>query len=69
MDLLKPERSGREIGEETEIEMGRSSPKRHCPQKAVQVQAATAASKGRLRLRLEMLSRHVPVTTNPKVCL
>jgi hypothetical protein len=31
MDLLKPEQSGRDTGEETEVEMGRSSPKRHSP--------------------------------------
>ena len=52
IDLLKPEQSGRGIDEEVEEKIGRSLPKRHWPQKAAQVQAATAASKERLRLRL-----------------
>ena len=52
IDLLKPEQSGRGIDEGVEEEIGRSLPKWHWPQKAAQVQAATAASKGRLRLRL-----------------
>lgn len=52
MDLLKPERIGKGVEEGLEEEEGRSSPKRHCPQKAVQAQAATTASKGRSRSRL-----------------
>ena len=36
---------------EDEEEVGKSSPRRHCPQKAVAAQAATAASSGELRSR------------------
>ena len=51
MDLLNPERIGKDMEEGAEEEEGRSSPRRHCPQKAVEAQAATAALNGRLRLR------------------
>ena len=36
---------------EDEEEVGKSSPRQHCPQKAVAAQAATAASSGELRSR------------------
>ena len=52
INLLKPEKSGRGVGEGAEEEIGRSLPKQHWPQKAVQAQAVTAVLKGKLRLRL-----------------
>ena len=48
-DLLKLERVGNGEGGRDEYIRGKSSPKRHWPQKAIVAQAATAASKGELR--------------------
>jgi hypothetical protein len=45
MDLLKLERVGRMEERSVEADDGSNSPKRHCPQKAVAAQAATATSK------------------------
>jgi hypothetical protein len=52
MDLLKPEQTEKGVKDIVVEEEGRSSPRQHWPQKAVQVQAATTASNGKLRLRL-----------------
>ena len=53
-DLLKSDRVGKDSESEGErcMEGERSSPRRHCPQKAVVAHAATAASRGRLRSSL-----------------
>jgi hypothetical protein len=51
-DLLKSERVGRGGGRRGDAEGGKSSPRRHWPQKAATAHAATAASKGELRSRL-----------------
>ena len=48
---MKPERVGRGIFSEGDDEEGRSSPRRHWPQKAVAAQVAIAASTGVLRSR------------------
>ena len=48
-DLLKSARVGSGEGGRVDDNEGRSSPKRHWPQKAVTAQAATAASNGELR--------------------
>ena len=45
-DLLKLDHLGREVMSEDEEEVGKSSPRWHCPQKAVAAQAATAALSG-----------------------
>ena len=54
MEHLKSARVGRGLDSRSEAWDGKSSPRRHCPQKAVTVQAATAASNGELRSRLSM---------------
>jgi hypothetical protein len=50
-DLLKPDRNGKGVDKRTDEDDGRSSPRRHWPQKAVVAHAATATSKGSLRSR------------------
>ena len=50
-DLLKSERIGKGERGRVDDDKGRSSPRRHWPQKAVTAQAATAASNGELRSR------------------
>ena len=50
-DLLKPERVGKKVEKGEEDVAGKSSPKRHWPQKAVVAHAATAASRGELGSR------------------
>ena len=51
MEHLKSARVGRGLDSRSEAWDGKSSPRRHCPQKAVTVQAATATSNGELRSR------------------
>ena len=51
VDLLKSERVGKGVVTRIDEEEGRSSPKRHWPQKAVVAQAAITASSGELRSR------------------
>ena len=45
-DLLKLEHVGKGLERAMEVDEGKSSPKRHCPQKAVVAQAVIAALKG-----------------------
>ena len=51
VDLFRLERSGNKIDSRRRTEEGRSSPRRHWPQKAMVAQDATAMSKGESRLR------------------
>ena len=51
MDLLKSDRVGKGVWVDEVKDAGNSSPKRHCPQKAVAAQAATTASNGASRSR------------------
>ena len=53
IDCFKFPQDGTESVERLEYVEGRSSPSLHCPQKAMDAQAATAASRGSLRFRLE----------------
>jgi hypothetical protein len=48
-DHLKPERVGKGVDSRIDADEGSSSPRRHCPQKAVVAHAAIAASNGELR--------------------
>ena len=54
MEHLKSVRVGRGLDSISEAWDCKSSPRRHCPQKAVTAQAATTASNGELRSRLSM---------------
>ena len=53
--------AGLEVIERSEAADDRSSPSRHCPQKAIRAQAATAASFGCVRSRFSMRSRSMAV--------
>jgi hypothetical protein len=52
IDLLKPEQTGKGVEDVVAEEEGRSSPRQHWLQKAVQAQAAITVLNGRLRLTL-----------------
>ena len=69
-DLLKLERVGNGDEGRFECDNGRSSPKRHWPQKAAVAHAATAASKGELRLRFWISRTSIVVLTGGRgTCL
>jgi hypothetical protein len=49
VECLKWERAGLEVVERSEADIDRSSPRRHCPQKASNAQVAMATSRGLVR--------------------